>query len=335
MNEKYRSIFFFFLSMVKIPYVFLFLELLEQASNHHLFLSKFQKCEFSPNKDEIVITDPNNLYSQQLEIKFISESEKVPERLRDLNKRSFLNFPWFFLPNRIKLLKEITDQMNQEFPEFLLIKGGSCVGKSHLALMLYLYYHYQKDTRIIYVPNFHRNYLEHLFCQSFHTFYEEICETPELQIILNLISQSNLPTTSMAFLYDKLFEKARLKKKKIYGEHDQMNSRNLKENESFNFLLKREPDKMILFSISTDEDFMILARKDINSDSTRMFDFPEDEELDEITQEKIIKDYYHLDDQDKIEFLRLKTKANFHFLSEFRESDYYSFEKKTTYFLGI
>ena len=116
-----------------------------------------------------------------------------------------------------------------------------------------------------------------------------------------------------------MIKEARANNKLIIGQHDQLNSTSYLENLSFRFLKEVKPDKHILISTSTDPNFTQLVRTDINIGSRILLSIPEMEDLDKTTTKSILKHYFAVDDEIKIEFLREKTSGNFHILSEFRK----------------
>ena len=288
--------------------------MLKRAAEHQKVLTQF-KCDFVPKPGEIVISDENNILSRKLKKDFIT-SGGLPPRLMD---ESFINYPFFLLPNRVKFLNEAIEDL--KINDYVLINGNSCVGKSHLSLILYLHYLYQKDNfRIIYIPFFDREeYLVDLFSRSFFTFFDEITKSNELQILLNLISDTKLDHNTLKMLYDLLINETRASNKLILGLHDQINSLAYLKNLSFRFLKEIYPDKHILISTSTDPNFTQLVREDINSGIRILLTLPEMEDLDETTQKDILKHYFSLDDDIKIDLLREKTSSNFNILSEFRK----------------
>ena len=174
-------------------------ELIKEASNNHKFLSQFTTCDFVPKPGKIVITDPKNLLSEKLDWNFVS-SLKLPERLLSRQDSSKINHPFFLLPNRVEFLQKVKLSLIEA--EYLLINGNSCVGKSHLGLILYLHFLFQKDKfRIVYVPYYSEDgYLNDLFHRSFFTFYEEIEKSDELKILLNLLSDTFLNEQKVKFV---------------------------------------------------------------------------------------------------------------------------------------
>ena len=100
--------------------------------------------------------------------------------------------------------------------------------------------------------------------------------------------------------------------KDVIVEEDQLNYGKHKKNNAFRFIT-------ILISTSTDPNFRELVRKDYRPGGRILLTVPEDEDLDKNSQRSVVKDYLSLDDETKVEFLRRKTQANFHILSEFKE----------------
>lgn len=178
-----------------------FAELLNEASDNHKFLSQFTTCDFVPKPGKILITDPKNLLSEKLDWKFVS-SLMLPARLLSKPDPSKINHPFFLLPHRVEFLQQIKLFLKEA--EYLLINGNSCVGKSHLALILYLHFLFQKDKfRVIYVPFYSEDgYLNDLFRRSFFTFFSEIAKSDELKILLNLLSDTLLNEQKIKFLYE-------------------------------------------------------------------------------------------------------------------------------------
>lgn len=176
-----------------------------------------------PNPGKIVISDPANLLSERLKWNVVS-SLMLPERLLNEKDDSWINHPLFLLPNRVEFLKKVEHTLEEA--SYVLINGNSCVGKSHLGIILYLHYLFQKDNfRIIYVPFYDRKkYLLDLFCRSFFTFHEEIEKSNELKILLNLMSDAPLDELKIKLLYDLLLKSARADGKVNIAEHDQINS---------------------------------------------------------------------------------------------------------------
>lgn len=238
------------------------------------------------------------------------------------------------LPNRVAFLQRAKDLLEAE-AEYLLINGNSCVGKSHLGVILYLHFLFQRDKfRVIYIP-FHdeEDYLNDLFRRCFFTFYDEIANSSELKILLNLLSDTLLDDQNMKYLYGCFLNNARADGKVVIVEEDQINSDVLKSNLSLKLLRAIKPDKFILISTSTDPNFIHLARIDIHSGARRLISVPEAENLSDDTKKQIIQEHlgWKLEETKslqeklkreeidmKLEFLREKTEANFHILDEFQ-----------------
>lgn len=288
---------------------------MKNALENYEFFKKY-KCNFIPNSDDIVISDKENIFSLKIKANFISTIELSP---RLVDQQNNLNFPFFFLPNRVEFLKKVIANLKKT--KHILINGNSCVGKSHVGIIIYLYYLFQRENfRVIYVPFFaDYKYLDDLFFRSFFTFYEEIIKSNELQIAFNLMSAETLKHTELQIMYKLLIEEARKNNKLILGIHDQLNNSDLKNNLSFKFLQKIELDKYVLISTSTDPNFQDLTRKDYNSGTRILLSISEDEYLNEKNQKSILKHYFNLKDDIKLNFLIEKTSSNFHILNEFRE----------------
>lgn len=231
-----------------------------------------------------------------------------------------VSHPLFLFPNRISIIKEIISKA--KITEVLCIEGISCIGKSHVAMMIYLYYQYFKELRVIYVPAFNKNnYLDNLFSRIFITFYEDIKHNNELKIILNLFCYISPNFNDIVSLYKLFVKNAQKNGKKVISIHDQINSNELNSNLSFQIIDSIGLNTSILFTSSTEKNISQLTRKDNNFLSRALLKFTEEEQnLKENQILELIKLYFSFNnsDENKILILRDKTNGSFEILSEFK-----------------